>query len=206
MDLFPIRVSISEGTPQSSEIVFINASKYSLAYFLANILTMFPGVSEREELTGVEESLCSRLHSEIDTQLKRYTSDLAVFSVRFPLGRIPVHLDFQVETFLKIEDWLIFRLPIGNTPEVYARDLFLTYGLPEGELLTLFSFYIREEILRQIKIMLQNESLEVTVPRTGPKISLIPPGEWLSQHVFAYDTPGRVSVVKEQERRRKRRG
>lgn len=205
MDLFPVRIGISEGVSQAPELFFIRASTYTSTYFISNIAPFFKILAEKEEAAGWGESVLSRMHLEIKMIIRRFVYEIDAFTRSFPGEKIQVSLDFRIENFLHISDRLNFSFPIGQIPEIYARDLFMSNGLPEGEAMTVFAFYVREEILRYAKEAVEKGSLPAPMPVVLPKVNILASPEKIRRASFSYNRHGRATAVKDQEKRKKKK-
>jgi len=130
---------------------FIEPEKFSSSYFLSSVGIFLSLPSDSDDSGSSREATLIRIYTEIELQIKKFKTDVALFVSRFPNRKIDVSLDFSVDKMLKIQDSVTFSFPIGSVPEIYAEDLFKSYGLPIGELSVMYSFYVREEILAAVK-------------------------------------------------------
>ncbi|KAI5181449.1 hypothetical protein NEOKW01_1630 [Nematocida sp. AWRm80] len=219
MDLLPIRIVTTEGPLERTELFFIDRNKFSEKYFTLNIAPLLCNTPEREDQNiCLQESMLSRVYTEIETQIRKYSADLSRAQQHFPKGRVPVEIDFKLQNILRIRDQVVFRLPVDRVPEIYARDLFYTYGLSNGELQNTFVFYIKEQILDTIRKTLHNKKdTETTIERPTdlpltetltdlPKIEILSELDTIKNANYIYHSIGRVTIQEQsQEKRRKKK-
>ncbi|KAI5189621.1 hypothetical protein NEMIN01_0574 [Nematocida minor] len=206
MKLLPIRARATEGSPQACELFFIDRTKFSSEYFSKSVLPLLPGI-DKEEYESQIETPAIRMHTDIATQVTKYTADIEKFAHLYRSAKINLHIDFKVPNYLWIEDRVCFTLPIKNEPEIYAKDLFRVYSIPEGELFVIFSFYLRENILGYIKECIVNKEVP-DKPDFQQEQPLVHTSEIdkLNQSLLSYESFGRVVVLKEiVERKRKKK-
>ncbi|KAI5191279.1 hypothetical protein NECID01_1391 [Nematocida sp. AWRm77] len=208
MNLFPIHIVVSEGALHINKIFFVEQNRFSAVYFLSNIVAQIPALMKKEEAAQASgESIVHRIYMNTDLQIKRFSSDIASFLLHFPNRKIYTSVDFKVENCLRIEDKVVFTLPLGRVPEIYAEDLFKTYGIPEEELLLLFVFYLREEIYTQIhkcladKLCKEDTASVESFQSTSPEISVGIDLKKLSGVPFIYESHGKVAIAKEHDRK-----
>ncbi|KAI5172986.1 hypothetical protein NEFER03_1979 [Nematocida sp. LUAm3] len=209
MDLLPICVGLSEGSVQAKELFLIDPSKYSSSYFLSTIFMALSLQVDKEDTTLSEESTLAWMHREIENQIKKYEVDILSFLRHSPDRRIEVYLNFHVEGALRIEDSIAFSFPLGRTPEKYAEDLFMFYRIPGDELLLLFTFYIREEILNQIRRSTHASEQMQRTPQSSPKEEFpkvsLSSQERISSMAFVYEGAGKISVTKTTKKDKKKK-
>lgn len=210
MNLFPIRVVVSEGPLQVNEIFFIESGRFSAQYFLANVALQMPALLDKDGGVSGGESLVHRIYLDVDLQLKRFSLDTANFGLSFPNRKIYTSIDFKVDGLLRIIDQVVFTLPLDRVPELYAEDLFRAHGLPEGEVLTLFVFYLRAEIYATIRRYLTEKAAAAdsaaNCQTTAPEVTLTGHPDRLAAGAFVYEAHGRVAAVKGPDRRAEGRG
>ncbi|KAI5132287.1 hypothetical protein NEAUS04_0188 [Nematocida ausubeli] len=215
MELLPIRARANEGTPNSSELFFIDSKKYSPEYFITCVFPFIPGV-EKDETPNLKPRTGSpaiRVYEDLHKQIKKYTADIDRFKELADTPTINLSIDFKVLNYLHIQDKVCFRFPIKNEPEIYAADLFRAHSIPEGEVLAIFIFYIRESILVQIREILSlrdPEGIPVEKEEFQQKQATVHTEgiSTLNQQHVRYDSFGKIVISKEtpDKKRKKKQG
>ncbi|KAH9386430.1 uncharacterized protein NEMAJ01_1326 [Nematocida major] len=205
MNLLPIKARASEGPSHTCELFFIDRTLFSPEYFFLNVLPLIPGV-EKEESGPLSGASSARAYAEVASQIKKYTTYIEKFTALYKDAKVNVAIDFQVATFLHITDKVSFRLPIKTEPDIYAKDIFRTYSVPEGELLNIFIFYVRESILSALKAAVRAPALEIedNFQQTEPTVQ-VANIHTLNQRLLSYETMGRVTVLSDAPERKRRK-
>lgn len=208
MKLLPIRARATEGTQGPCELFFINGSKFTLEYFFAYVLPFLPGEHKEDPLEKIDSSTM-QIYADISGQIVKYTADINKFKSLYTNPKIHIEIDFKIPEYLSIEDKVCFVMPIQNEPEIYARDIFQVYSIPEGELLPVFSFYIRESILAYIQECILNREIyhKEWTQQTEPNVCINSTTP-INQALIIYESFGKVAFLKEttEKKRKKKQG
>lgn len=221
MDLFPVHVVVAEGATRISDFFFIDPRKFSPMYFNAHITPTIAGDARQPDgacrgALRLNDALLEEVFQQIDGQMKEAIGLMNELDAAAPIKRVPLALSFIVGNVVAIEDRILFHLPIQRQPEIYAEDLFEDKGIGNSELLTLFVFYIRDEITRQLRRHLCNrDSVDTSYKHfrqmQEPVVKIFSPQ--INRMRFALDFDGKVcentagagGLEEPQRRRRKKR-
>ncbi|OAG33113.1 hypothetical protein NEIG_02296 [Nematocida sp. ERTm5] len=209
MELLPVRARANECTPHASELFFIHGKKYTPEYFITSVFPFLPGLEKDSSSNSKPNVSAIRVYEDLLAQIKKYSTEIERFSKLPNAPGISISVDFKIPNYLHIQDKVCFKLPIKNEPEIYAADLFQSHSLPDGEMLTIFIFYIRESILARIKEILQSpedqqkkDSAELQQCQAHVYQDRI---ESLNQSLLRYESFGKVSVMKEGEKKERKK-